>query len=182
MIFLLLQSSIYVHHIKYQQVNQYVLLWKKKNREIPQSVQLLSQVRLFVTPWTAAHWVSLSITSSWSLLKVMSIELLMPSNHLILCHFLLLLPSIFPSMRVFSNESALRIRLSKYWSFSISPSNEYSGLISFRIDWFDFLAVQGICKSSPTPQFKSISSSVLNFLYGPTLTSIHDYWKNHSFD
>ena len=178
MIFLLLQSSIYVHHIKYQQVNQYVLLWKKKNREIPQSVQLLSQVWLFVTPWTAAHWVSLSITSSWSLLKVMSIELLMPSNHLILCHFLLLLPSIFPSIRVFSNESALRIRLSKYWSFSISPSNEYSGLISFRLDWLD-LAVQ---ESSPTSQFKSISSLELSFLYSPTVTSKHDYWKNHSFD
>ena len=107
----------------------------------------------------------------------------MPSNHLILCRPLLLLPSIFPSIRVFSNESALHIRWPKYWSFSfnISPSNEYSGLISFRLDWFDFLAVQGTLESSPTPQFKSISSSVLSLLYGPTLTSIHDYLKNHSF-
>ena len=94
-----------------------------------------------------------------------------------------LLPSIPPSIRVFSNESALRMRWPKYWSFSfsISPSNEHPGLISFRMDWLDLLAVQGTLESSPTPQFKSINSSVLN-LYGPTLTSIHDYWKNHSFD
>ena len=107
-----------------------------------------------------------------------------PSNQLILCHPLLL-PSIFPSIRVFSNESALRIRWPKYWSFSINinPSNEYSGLISFRMDWLDLLAVQGTLKSgSPTPQFKNIKSSVLSFLYSPTLTSIHDYWKNHSLD
>ena len=103
----------------------------------------------------------------------------MLSNHLILCYPLLLLPSIFPSIRVFSNESALHIRWPKYWSFSfsISPSNEYSGLISFRINWLDLLAVQGTFKSSPTPQFKSINSSVLSFLYSPSLTSIHDYWK-----
>ena len=115
----------------------------------------------------------------------MSIELVMPSNHLILCHPLLLQPSIFPSIRVFSNESVLCIRWPKYWdfSFSINPSNEYSGLISFRIDWFDLLAVQGNSQeSSPTPQFKSINSSVLCFLYGPTLTSMHDYWKNYNFD
>ena len=115
----------------------------------------------------------------------MSIESVMSSNHLILCCPLLLLPSIFPSISVFSNELALHIRWPKYWSFSFStsPSNEYSGLISFRIDWFDLLAVQGILKSSsPTPQFKSINFSVLRFLYGPTLTSIHDYLKNHSFD
>ena len=101
-----------------------------------------------VTPWTTARQASLPITNSWSLLKLMSIKLMMPSNHLILCHPLLLPPSIFPSIRVFSNESVLRIRLSKYWSFSfsISPSNEYSGLIFFRIDWFD-LAVQGTSKS-----------------------------------
>ena len=113
------------------------------------SVQLLSRVRLFATPWTAAHQASLSITNSWSLLKLMSIELVMPSNHLILCHPLLLPPSIFPSIRVFSNESILCIRWPKYWSFSfsISPSNEFSGLISFRIDWFDLLAVQGTLKS-----------------------------------
>ena len=115
----------------------------------------------------------------------MSIESVMPSNHLILCRPLLLLPSVFPSIRVFSNESALHIRWPKYWSFSfsISPSNEYSGLISFKMDWLDLLAVQGTLKSLfPTPQFKSINSSVLSFLYILTLTSIHDHWKNHSFD
>ena len=113
------------------------------------SVQSLSHVWLFATPRTAAHQVSLSIDNSQSLLKLMSIELVMPSNHHILCHPLLLLPSIFPSIRVFSNESALRIRLPKYWSFSfsISPSSEYSGLISFRMDWLDLLAVQGTLKS-----------------------------------
>ena len=111
------------------------------------SVQSLSHVRLFVTPWTAAHQVFLSITNSRSLLKVMSIKSVIPSNHLILCHPLLLLPSIFPSMRVFSKESVLHIRWPKYWRFSISPSNEYSGLISLRIDWFDLLAVQGTLKS-----------------------------------
>ena len=113
------------------------------------SVQSLSHVRLFATPWTAAHQASLSITNSWSLLKLISIELVMPSNYLILCHPLLLLLSSFPSIRVFSNESALRIRWPKYWSFSfnISPSNDYSGLISFRKDWLDLLAVQGTLKS-----------------------------------
>ena len=102
-----------------------------------------------MTPWTTAHQASLSITNSWSLFKPMSIESVIPSNHLILCHPLLLLPSIFPSIRVFSNESALRIRWPKYWSFSISisPSNEYSGLISFRMDWLDLLAAQGTLKS-----------------------------------
>ena len=146
------------------------------------SVQSLSHVRLFATPWTAAHHASLSITNSWSLLKLMSIESVMPSNHLILCHPLLL-PSIFPSIRVFSNESVLRIRWPKDWSFSfsISPSNEHSGLISFKMDWLDLLAVQGTLKS-PTPQFKSINSSALSFLHSPTLTFIHDFWKNHSFD
>ena len=113
------------------------------------SVQLFSRVRLYATPWTAARHASLSITNSRSLLKVMSTESVMPSNHLILCCPLLLLPSIFASIRVFSNESALRMRWPKYWSFSISisPSNEYSGLISFKIDWFDLLAVQGTVKS-----------------------------------
>ena len=112
------------------------------------SVQFFSHVRLFATPWTAACQASLSITNSSSLLKLMSIESVMSSNHLILCHPLLLPPLIFPSIRVFSNESALRIRWPKYWSFSfnISPSNEYSGLISFRMDWLD-LAVQGTLKS-----------------------------------
>ena len=113
------------------------------------SVQLLSCLWLFATPWTAAHKASLSITNSWSLLKLMSIESVMPSNHLILCRPLLLLLSIFPSIRVFSNESVLRITWLKYWSFSssISPTNEYSGLISFRIDWFDLFEVQGTLKS-----------------------------------
>ena len=107
---------------------------------------LVTQVRLFVTPWTGAGQASLSITYSQSLLIFMSIELMMPSNHLILC-CPLLQPSIFPSIRVFSNESVLHIRWPKYWTFSISPSNEYSGLISFRIDYFDLLAVQGTLKS-----------------------------------
>ena len=146
------------------------------------SVQLLSHIWLFSTPWTAAGQASLSITNSWSLFKLKSIESVMPSNHLIFCHPPLLLPSIFPSIRIFSNESVLPIRWPKYWSFSISPSNEYSGLISFRMDWLDLLAVQGTLESSPTPQFKSINSSVLSFLYSPTLTSILDSWKNHSFD
>ena len=112
------------------------------------SVQSLSCVRLFLTPWTTAHQASLSITNSQSSPKLMSIELVMPSNHLILCHPILL-PSIFPSIRVFSNESAFCIRCQKYWSFSfnISPSNEHSGLISFRMDWLDLLAVQGTLKS-----------------------------------
>ena len=149
-------------------------------------VQSLSCVRLFATPWTAAHQASLSITNSQSLLKLMSIKLVMPSNHLILCHPFLLLPPIFPSIRVFSNESVLHIRWPEYWSFSfnISPSNEHSELISFRMDWMDLLAVQGTLsqKSSPTPQFKSTNYSTLSFLYSPTLTSIHDYWKNHSLD
>ena len=149
------------------------------------SAQSLSHVWLFVTPWTAARQASLSITDSQSLLKLMSVESVMPSNHLILCHPLLLLPSIFPNIRVFSSESVLHIRWSKYcsFSFSISPSNEYSGLISFRMDWLDLLAVsRDSQESSPTPQLKSINSSVLSFLYSPTLTSIHDDWKNHSFD
>ena len=113
------------------------------------SVQSLSCVRLVVTPWTAARQASLSITNSWSLLKLMSIELVMPSNHLILCHPLLLSSSVFPSIRIFSNESVFRLRWPKYWSFSfsISPSNEQWGLISFRVDWLDLLAVQGTLKS-----------------------------------
>ena len=115
-------------------------------------VQWLSPVRLLGTSWTTAHQASLSVTNSWSLLKLMSIESVMSSNHLILCHPLLPLPSIFPSIRVFSNESVLHIRWPKYWSFSfsISPSNEYSGLISFRMDWFDLLAVQGDVHSAQT--------------------------------
>ena len=125
---------------------------------------------------------SLSITKPWSLFKCMCIESVMPSNHLILSHPLLLLPSIFPSIRDFYTESTLPIRCPKYWSFnfSISPSDEYSELISFRMDWLDLLAVQGTLKR--LLQFKSINSLVLSFLYSPTLTSIHDYWKNQSFD
>ena len=150
-----------------------------------QSVQSLSRVQLFASPWTAACQASLSITNSWSLLKFRSVESVTPSNHLILCCPLLLLTSIFPSIRVLSNESVLHIRWPKYcsFSFSISTSNEYSGLISFRMDWLDLLAVQGTLKeSSPTPQFKSINSSKLSFLHSPTLTSIHDHRKNHSLD
>ena len=148
------------------------------------SVQSLSHVPLFVTPLTAALQASLSITNSRRLLKLMSIVSVMPSNHLILCHPLLLPPSIFPSIRLFSNELVLPIRWPKYWcfSFSISPSSEYSGLISFRMDCLDLLAVQMTQESSPAPQFKSIHSSVLSIPYSPTLTSIRDYWKNHSFD
>ena len=117
----------------------------------------------------------------------MSIELGMPSNHLILCLPLHLLPSIFPSIRVFSNESVFRIRWPKYWSFcfSISPSNEYLGLTSLRTYWFDLLAVQRVQDSqgsSPTPQLKGTSSLAISLLYGPTLTSIYDYWKDHSFN
>ena len=148
------------------------------------SVQSLSHVRPFVTPWTAIHQASLSITNTRSLPKLMSIESVMPSNHLILCHPVLLPPSIFPSTRVFSNESVLHIRWPKDWSssFSISLSNEYSGQISFRIDWLDLLDPRNSQDPSPTPQFKSTSSLALSFLYSPTLTSIHDYRKNHSFD
>ena len=115
----------------------------------------------FVTLWTATHQASLSFTISWSLLKLMSIELVMPSNHLILCHSLLLLPSVFPSIRAFSNKSVLCIRWPKYWSFrfSISPSNEYSGLISFRIDWFDLLVVQGTLRG--LLQNYSLKASIL---------------------
>ena len=137
-------------------------VWETLNESFQfYSVQLLSHVRLFMILWTAARQASLSITNSWSLLKLMSIESVMPSSHLILCSSLLLLPSIFPSIRVFSNESVLPIRRPKYWSFSfsISPSNEYSGLISFRIDWFDLFAVQGTLKS--LHQYHSSKASIL---------------------
>ena len=142
--------------------------------------QLLSRVRLFVTPWTAACEASLSFTISRSLFKLMFIELVMPSNHLILCCPLLLLLSILPRIRVFSSESILHISWPKYWNFnfSTSPSNEYSGLISFS----PFLSPRDSQESSPTPRLESISSSELSLLYSPTLTSLHDYWKNHSFD
>ena len=147
------------------------------------SVQLLSCVQLFATPWIAARQASLSITNSRSLLKPMSIESVMPSNHLILCHPLLFLTPIPPSIRVFSNESTVRMRWSKYWSFSfsISPSNEYPGLISFRMDWLDLLAVQGTLKSL---QHHSSKASILwhSAFFTVQLTSIHDHWKNHSLD
>ena len=127
------------------------------------SVQSLSCVWLFMTPWTAAHQASLSIANSWSLLKLMSIQSVMPSNHLILCHPLILLPSVFPSIRVFSSDSVLHIRWPEYWSFSfsISPSNEYSGVISFRIDWFDLRAFQRTLKSFL--QHHSSKASILQF-------------------
>ena len=146
------------------------------------AVQSLSHFWLFATPRTEACQASLSFTISLSLLKLMSIESVMSSNHLIFCHPLLLLPLIFPSSSVFSKESTLRVRWPKYWNFSISPSKEYSRLISFRMDWFD-LAVQGTFKESfPALKFENMNSSVLSLLYGPTLTSIHVFWKNHSFD
>ena len=144
-----------------------------------------------MTLWTAAHEAPLFFTISQSLLRFMSTELVILSNHPILHHLLLLLPSIFSSIRVFSNESALYIKLPNYWSFSfsITPSmnmeytNEYSRLISFKIDWFDHLSPGDFQESSPTSQFKSISSLALSLLYGPTLTSVCDYWKKkHSFD
>ena len=146
------------------------------------SVQMLSCVRLFVSPCTVAHQTSLSITNSWSLLKLMSIESLMPSNHLILCHLLLLMPSILPSIRVFCNESVLCIRWPKYWSFSfsISSSNEFSEFISFTMDWLDFLAIQGTLNSL-------LNTIVQKHQFFGTLSSLwsnshstHDYWKNHS--
>ena len=139
------------------------------------SVQLLSHVRLFATPWTIAHQASLSITNSWSLLKLMSIESMMLSNHLILCRPLLLPPSIFPNKSVFSNESVLRIKWPKYWSFSfsISPPNEYSGLISFRTDLLDLLAVQGTLKS--LLQYHSSKASILQCLAFFILQLSHPY-------
>ena len=137
------------------------------------SVQSLSRVPLFLTPWTAARQPSLFFTISWSLLKLMSIELEMLPNHLILCHHFLLLLSIFPSIRVFSNELALCIRWPKDWSFNISPSNEYSGLISFRIDWFDRLAVQGTLKS--LLQHHSLKASILRHSAFFTVQLSHQY-------
>ena len=133
--------------------------------------------------WTSTHQASLSITSSRSLLKLMSIEFLKPSNHLILWHPFLLPTSNFTSIRVFSNEEVLHIKSPNYWSFSfsISPFNEYSELIAFRMDWVDLLAVQKTQESSSTTQLK-INYSALSFVYSPTLTSIDDYWKNHSFE
>ena len=144
-----------------------------------------SRVQLFETPWIETRQASLFITDSRSSPKLLSIESVMQYSNLILCHPLLLLPSIFPSIRVFLNESPLCIRWPKYLSFSfnISPSNEYSGLISFRMDWLDLLeSPRDSQESSPTPQFKSINSSALSLLHSPTLTSIHDHRKHHSLD
>ena len=148
------------------------------------SVQSLSRVRLFVTPWIAAHQASLSITNSQSLLKLMPIESVRPSSHLILHCPLFILPPIHLSIRVFSNESTLCMRWPKYWSFSfsISPSKEHPGLIFFRMDWLDLCSPRDSQESFPTPHFKSINFSSLSFLRSPTLTSIHDHWKNHSLD
>ena len=154
--FILLQFCVHFCRINFRSGIAYLI----RNNVRVSSVQSLSRVRLFVTPWTAAHQASLSITNCQSLLKLMSIELVIPSNHLILCRPLLLLPSIFPSTRVFSDESVLCIRWPKYWSFSlnISPSNEHPGLI-FRMDWLDLLAVQGTLKS--LLQYHSSKASIL---------------------
>ena len=147
------------------------------------SVQSLSRVRLFATPWTTAHQASLSITNSWSSLRLTSIESMMPSSHLILGRPLLLLPPIPPSIRVFSNESTLHMRWPKYWSFSFSiiPSKEHPGLI-FRMDWLDLLAVQGTLKS--LLQHHSSKAPILwrSAFITVQLTSLHDHWKNHSLD
>ena len=159
------------------------LIEEYRNWFLSQSVQSLSRVQLFVTPWTAASQISLSITNSQNLLKLMSIESVKPSSYLILCH-LLLPPSMFPSIRVFSNQSVLHIR----WP-SIGVSASASVLPVNIQDWFPLvwtawisLQSKGLSRVFSKPQFKSISSSVLSFLYSPTLTFIHDYWKNHSFD
>ena len=158
----------------------FLLLSFLDNFRIDSLLLLFSHAQLFATPCTSTCRASLSFTISQSLLKLMSIESMMPSNPISLCHTLLLLPSIFPSIRAFSNEPALHIRWPKYWSvsFHISPSSEYSGLTFFRMDWFELLAVQ---ESSPTPQFES-NASVLSLFWGPLLTFIHNYWKHHSFD
>ena len=161
------------------------------------SVQSLSRVQLFLTPWVAACQASLSITISWSSLKLTSIESVMPSSHLILCHPLLLLPPIPPSIRVFSSESALHIRWPKYWSFSFSiiPSKEHPEKNKKQktkntqdwspLEWTGWMSLQSKVLSrvfSNTPQFKSVNSSLLSFLHSPNLTSIHDHWKNYSLD
>ena len=153
--------------------------------KVSQSVQLLSHFRLFAIPWIAARQAFLSTTNSQSLPKVMPVKSVMPSSHLILCCPLLLLPPTPPSIRVFSNESTLCMRWAKYWSFSfsISPSNEHPGLISFRMDWLDLLAVQGTPKS--LLQHHSSKASILQgsaFFIVQLSTSIHDHWKNHSLD
>ena len=162
--------------------------FQSQRKAMPKNVQVQyssdSHVRIFATPWTTVHWASLPITNSQSLPKLIFIELVMPSSHLILCCPSIPLSSIFLSIRVFSNESALHIRRPKYWSFSfnISPSNEYTRWISFIIDWFDLLGVQVTLKSLLYHNSQTSILQCLAFFNGPTLTCIHDYWKNHSFD
>ena len=143
------------------------------------AVQVLSHVQLSATPGTAARQVSLSFTISWSLRKFMSTESVILSNHLILCHPLLLSPSIFPNIRVPSHELALRTRQPKYWNISLS--SEYSGLISLRTGLIS-LQSKGLSESPPAPWFEGINSSALSLFYCPAFISVHDYWKNHSFD
>ena len=165
------------------EIRRQLLLVRKAVSNLVVVVQWLSHVWLLATTCTVPCQATLSITVSGSLLKLMSIELVMPSNHLILCHPLLL-PSSFPSIQVFSSESALLIRWPEYWSFSssISPSNEYLGLVSFRMDWLDLLQSKGLSRvfSNTTVQKHQFFGAQL--FYGPTLISVHDYWKNHSFD
>ena len=183
-----LVSYLFHQNINFMRAETLFCLWYD-----PQNlVQLLSSVQISrsvmsdsVTPWIAARQASLSITNSRSSLRLMSIESVMLSSHLILCHPLLLLPPIPPSSRVFSNESTLCMKWTKYWSFSfsISPSKEHPGLISLRMDWLDLLAVQGTLKS--LLQQHNSKASILwrsAFFTSPTLTSIHDYWKNHNLD
>jgi len=161
---------------KFQKNINYFFVDFTKAFDYVQFSSVIHHFRLFLNPWTAVHQALLSITNSWSLFKLMSTESVLPFNHLILCHPLLLPPSIFPSIRVFSSESALPFRWRKYWSFSfsISPSNEYSGLISFRMKWLDLLAVQGTLKS--LLQHHTSKASILQ------CSGIHDYWKHQSFD
>ena len=181
--YFLLYNNIYTPILSYHYPHIFIQMHSSKKYISKASVQFSHSVTSdSATPWTAAHQASLSITTnSRSLFKLMAIVLVMPSNHLVL-YGPLLLPSVFPSIRVFSNESILCTGWPKNWSFSICPSNEYSGLISFRMNWLDLLAVQGTLKSLLQHQSSKASTLALSFLYGPTLTSIHDYWESHSFD
>ena len=181
-------KSLLQHHSSKASILQLLVIFSHclpLLRKLFSSVQFssLSCVQLSATPWITAHQASLSITNSRSSLKLMSIKSVMPSSHLILCHPLLFLPPIPPSIKVFSNESILCMRWPKYWSFSfsISPSNEHQ---DWSLGWTGWISLQsrGSQESSPTPQFRSINSSVLHFLHSPTLTSILDHWKNHSLD
>ena len=185
----MLSLKVEVHWMIFAQVNLVrctdLLLGRKTVTNLVQFSSVAQSCPTLWDPMNCSTQASLSITNSQSSPRLTSIELVMPSSQLILCRPLLLLPPISPSIRVFSSESTLRMRWPKYWSFSFSIilSKEIPGLISFRMDCLDFLAVQGtLQESSPTPQFKSISSSALSLLHSPTLTSIHDHWKNHSLD